>query len=91
MNLERGTQAVPTLNSSPLLGINRYYLCYRDFLESVLKKGQCKTTSMKIASMYLQLTDLESALIQGKGFQALKTLQALLKALKAFQLPKQDA
>lgn len=68
LNLKRATKAVPTLNSSPLPGINHYFLCYRDFLEVVEKKDQCKTTSMEIASMDLQLTDLEAALIQGRGF-----------------------
>lgn len=68
VNLKRATQAVPALNSSPPPGINHYFLCYRDFSEVVEKKGQCKTTSMEIASMYLQLTDLEAALIQGRRF-----------------------
>lgn len=61
VSLKRATQVVPTLNASPLLGTNHYSLCLKDFLEVAEKKGQYKTTSMEVASMYLQLTDLEAA------------------------------
>lgn len=45
-------------------------------MEVVERKGLYKTTSMEIATMYLQLTDLEAA-----GFKAV-----VLRLLKLFQV-----